>query len=155
MGSINKDMERRVWQRVQGVCSDPAVPTPAEAPAQTGPEGLLLDELTDGAVLRRLSGKAKEPEAALLRQLMKHTATRAGVLRGICLLSGVPCPTMTPAPTEEERRELLLRRLMGRLLRRDREYRKLCDHPEFGTLYEGLSQNARDAALLLAHAMGK
>ena len=128
MDKIDHELQQRVWQRVH------------ERPETVAPEGLLLDERTDAAQLR-LWGQGQQ------------TAERIAILRTICRLSGIPDARVTPK-TEVRSDDIALRRLMGRLLRRHRQYASLCDHPEYGILYDALAGMTRDAAVMLAKQAG-
>lgn len=153
MEQIDREKAQRVWQRVQS--RQPAAQTAHASSLSPTPEGFVLEELTDGEVLLQLARQSKEPANGPLRQLAAQTQSRAGILRGICRLAGLTAPDQLPKPGRQDNVPAVLRRLMGRLLRRLQEYRKLCDHPEFGPLYEGLAQSSRDSALSLAQVIGK
>lgn len=128
MESIDQGLQQRVWQRVH------------ERPETVTPEGLLLDERTDAAQLR-------------LWGLGQQTAERIAILRTICRLSGIPDAGVSPK-TEKRTDDIALRRLMGRLLRRHRQYTTLCDHPEYGILYDALAHMTKDTAVALAKQAG-
>lgn len=147
MEHIDRQKAQRVWQRVQS--AHPEVP-PLTAP---NPEGLLLEEITDAQLLEQLARQAKEP--ANLRQLAQQCQHRAAILRGICKLASLTAPAGIPKPGRQDNYPAALRRIMGRLLRRLQEYRRLCTHEEFGPLYEALGELNRDSAVLLAQTIGK
>lgn len=147
MEQFDREKAQRVWQRVQ---ARQPVPTPS---LSAGPEGFVLEELTDAEVLLQLARQSKEP--ALLRQLASQGQSRAGVLKGICRLMGVNPPAAIPKTGRQDNVAATLRRLMGRLLRRLKEYRGICDQEEFGPLYEALAGQTRDSAILLAQIIGK
>ena len=143
MEQFDREKARRVWQRVQN--------QPGEERLPANPEGLLLEELTDLRLLGQLALQQKSP---LLRELISRTQNRVDTLRGICRLSGLTVPSnlpklpATPFPTA-------LRRLMGFLLRRQLEYHRLAEHPEYGCLYEGLSEQTKASSLMLAKLIGQ
>ena len=147
MEQFDREKAQRVWQRVQ---ARQPLPTPS---ISAGPEGFVLEELTDAEVLLQLARQSKMPEP--LRQLAAQGQSRAGVLKGICRLAGLTAPAALPKVGRQDNIQAALRRLMGRLLRRLKEYRSLCDHEEFGPLYEALALQARDSSLLLAQIIGK
>lgn len=147
MEHIDREKAQRVWQRVQAHQS----PTPHTL--DPNPEGLLLEEMTDSLLFHQLAQQVKDSTA--LRTLSQQAAHRAGILRGICVLASLAPPGQIPKPSRQDNIPATLRRLMGRLLRRIEEYRRLCDHGEFGELYQGLANLARESALLLAQVIGK
>ncbi len=149
MEHIDRQKAQRVWQRVQSA--------QGETPPLMGqnPEGLLLEEISDAELFAQLARQAKEPSTNLLRQLAQQSQHRAGILRGICRLSSLTGPTGIPKPGKQDNYPAALRRIMGRLLRRLQEYRRLCSHEEFGPLYEALGELTRDSAVLLAQTIGK
>lgn len=147
MEPIDRQKAQRVWQRVQS--THPESP-PLAAP---NPEGLLLEEITDAQLLEQLARQTKE--SAQLRLLAQQCLQRASILRGICKLSSLTAPTGIPKPGRQDNFPAALRRLMGQLLRRLQEYRRLNNHEEFGPLYEVLGELTRDTAVLLAQVIGK
>lgn len=151
MESINRQMERRVWQRVQ---SQQSLPTPSAPAAGLAPEGLLLDAVTDGAVFSQLAKQTKAPVSTMLSQLAQQQRSQAAALRGLCRLAGTPLPAYTPAPVRQEDLLLTLRRCMGRLLRRQQEFRRLSDHGEFGCVYRQMEQQEGQSILLLSQVIG-
>lgn len=150
MEQIDREKAQRVWRRVQGDRSMSPMPVAPAQILQPNPEGLLLGELTDTQLLLQLSRGKDSP----LRQLAAQSQSRAAVLRGICRLSGLSGPAELPKPEVKET-SAALRRLMGQLLRRLREYRQLCAHEEFGPLYETLAHQTQDSAAALARIIGK
>lgn len=149
MEYIDREKAQRVWQRVQS--HQPTVTQPHGL--SLSPEGLVLEEMTDSLLFAQLAQQVKDGTA--LRTLSQQAAHRASILRGICVLSGLTAPGQIPKPSRQDNIPAALRRLMGRLLRRTEEYRKLCDHGEFGELYQGLVKLTRESALLLAQVIGK
>ena len=146
---IDQQKAARVWQRVQSR----QAPAPQPQGLTLTPEGLVLEEMTDSLLFAQLAQQVKDGTA--LRTLSQQAAHRASILRGICVLSGLTAPGQIPKPSRQDNIPAALRRLMGRLLRRTEEYRKLCDHGEFGELYQGLVKLTRESALLLAQVIGK
>ena len=86
--------------------------------------------------------------------MMTQGQNRAAVLRCICKLSSLTPPSALPS-VEAPEFSAGLRRLMGRLLRRQKEYQQLREHTEFGALYDALAQEIQVTALTLARLMGK
>ncbi len=146
MEHIDRQKAQRVWQRVQSASETPHSMT-------VNPEGLLLEEITDAQLLEQLARQTKEP--ASLRLLAQQSQHRASILRGICRLSSLTAPSGIPKPGRQDNYPAALRRIIGRLLRRLQEYRRLCDHEEFAPLYEALGELTRDSAVLLAQVIGK
>lgn len=149
MEYIDREKAQRVWQRVQSR----QAPAPQPQGLAPTPEGLVLEEVTDSLLYAQLAQQLKDNTS--LRLLSQQAQSRAAVLRGICVLSGLTAPGQIPKPSRQDNIPAALRRLMGRLLRRTEEYRRLCDHGEFGELYQGLAKLARESTLLLAQVIGK
>ena len=147
MEHIDRQKAQRVWQRVQS--AHPETPLPMGM----NPEGLLLEEITDAQLLEQLARQTKE--STNLRLLAQQCQHRAGILRGICKLTSLTPPSGIPKPGRQDNYPATLRRIMGRLLRRLQEYRRLSEHEEFGPLYEALGELTRDTAVLLAQVIGK
>ena len=140
MEQFDREKAQRVWKRVQGEILPPL--------SLHNPAGLLLEELTDIRMLNLLLRQSKD------RSLLSLYQSRAAVLRGLCRLADQQPPADLPEPRIDNP-ATVLRRLMGRLLRRLQEYRQLSDHGEYGPLYEGLAQEAQASALRLAAMIGK
>lgn len=149
MEQIDREKAQRVWQRVQA--RQPQ--SPPATNLSLGPEGFVLEELTDGQVLLQLARQSKDD--ALLRQLATQGQSRSGVLKGICRLAGLTAPSIIPKAGRQDNPQATYRRLMGRLLRRHKQYHSLCEHEEFGPLYAHLAHHTRDSAVLLAQIIGK
>ena len=147
MEPIDRQKAQRVWQRVQS--AHPAAPLPMGM----NPEGLLLEEITDAQLLEQLARQTKEPTN--LRVLAQQCQHRASILRGICKLASLTPPSGIPKPGRQDNSPATLRRIMGRLLRRLQEYRRLSEHEEFGPLYEALGELTRDTTVLLSQVIGK
>ena len=151
MEQFDREKAQRVWKRVQGERNPPPVNVGPAQILQPNPEGLLLGELTDLRLLQQLSRGSQEPA---LRQLTAQAQSRAAVLKGICRLMSLTGPGELPKIDTKEP-SAALRRLMGGLLRRYREYRHLCDQEEFGVLYHSLARQTQESAVLLARLIGK
>lgn len=149
MEYIDREKAQRVWQRVQSRQA-PASQPQGLAPT---PEGLVLEEVTDSLLYAQLAQQLKDNTS--LRLLSQQAQSRAAVLRGICVLSGLTAPGQIPKPSRQDNIPAALRRLMGRLLRRRAEYEKLCTHEEFGPLYRHLMEHTADSAVSLAVLIGK
>ena len=119
-------LQQRVWQRVRG------------QQESLGPEGFLVEERLDGDALQRQG----LPNGSF--------AARADLLRGICRLMGTPLPQLPRRPLAAES----VRTLLGRMLRRQRQYALLQSHPEFGALYEELAHSLRAACADLCRTLG-
>ena len=134
MGNLDRGLQQRVWERVQ------APKTEAEPMA---PQGLLLEELTDEVQFLQLGRK----------ELAEQAAGRAAVLRGLCRILQLPEVGIRPKATRRAE-AVAVRDLLGRLLRRHREYARLADHGEFGAIYAALAQQTQGSCLLLAKQTG-
>lgn len=121
-----ESLQQRVWQRVRGQ---------QEA---LGPEGFLVEERLDGDALQRLG----LPNGSF--------SARADLLRGLCRLSGTALPQLPRRPLAADSAKTLL----GRMLRRQRQYALLQSHPEFGALYEELAASLRTACADLCRTLG-
>ncbi len=133
MKCIDQGLQQRVWQRVQS----------AGATIESGPEGLLLEERQDTALLRHLGHKT----------LAAHGEHRASVLQGICRLSGLPDATVLPKAECRTDDAVARRRIMEGLLRRVRQYEQL-EETHYGPLYRELADHARKSCTLLATYIG-
>lgn len=151
MDSIDKGLQQRVWQRVR---SEPEPPSEPPRSAAIGPEGFLLEELTDANLLQRLAASSREPRSSLLRQAAGLCQVRAAALRGLCRVTGADLPS-APKPKPIDNPDAACRFVLGNLLRRSGEYEKLCSHGEFAPIHSLLAARCRESAFLLSQALGK
>ena len=156
MGSIDKELQQRVWQRVQGGRTGGGKQQEPEPDREQhpAPEGLLLEIMTDGAALRALAGRTGDPAGAWLRQIARQLDVQAGILRGICRLQGVTPPKNVPASGRPGNTEAALRTLTGSLLRRADCLERLCACGEFAAVYRELACQTRQCLLTLLRAVG-
>ena len=133
MECINQALQMRVWQRVQN----------AGEATGPGPEGLLLEERQDAALLRQLGHKA----------LAEQAQQRAAALQGICRLSGLPDATVLPKADPAADSAVARQRIMENLLRRARSYAQLADD-HYGALYRSLADHTQKSAVALAAYIG-
>ena len=133
MECIDRELQQRVWQRVQS----------AGEAVQPGPEGLLLEERQDAVRLRQLGHKT----------LTAQAEQRAAILQGICRLSDLPDATVLPTAERCADDTIARRRILENLLRRVRRYEQLKDD-HYGPLYCVLSDHAHQSCALLATYIG-
>jgi hypothetical protein len=149
MDQVDKQMEKRVWQRVQSRQSNPA-PLPRQESLK--PWILMAQETT--AVLRALQLQLIGKQWDGLRQLERDSARMVHTLRGISAMQGMPVQlNPIPTPKEPPRRALeksfhRTRRLRDELVRRHQE-------EEYGLVFRVLAEQCALLCTSLAEMIGR
>lgn len=143
MQTIDETLEKRVWQRVQGV------------PELTGLPGLAAAERGQAAVYLALSRMAQGEHKSLLRQLYQKERSHSRCLGGICrLLDGRRLQKEGPLPVIE-RAETALRKCYAQTLRAIQSYQQLESHREYGHVFQMLRQEEEENCRLLLEILGQ
>ena len=149
MDHMDKQMEKRVWQRVQSRSDAPA-PLPRQE--NLNPWVQVAQENT--AVFRSLQlqliGKQWEP----LRRLETESSRTAQTLRGLGSLQGEHLK-LNPVPTPKEPPRRALEKSFHRTRRFWEEMERRNADPEFGPVFQSLSRRAQDHCATLAELIGK
>ena len=149
MEHVDKDMESRVWQRVQS-----RQDIPQELPRRDNLKPWILAAQENTAAYRNLSLQLIGKQWEGLRRLEAESSRMVHSLRGICALRGESVKlTPLPAPREAPRR--CLEKSLRRSLRLHRELESLCADPEFGPIFRSLSRKAEDHCAALAEMLGR
>lgn len=143
MQQIDRELEQRVWERVNGGGQERSLQALAAAEKSAGALYLMLARL--------MQGRAKEQ----LRQLYHRTQTHGRYLGGMnMLLEGQPLSVHT-APPEPGRTAVLLSRCYTGALRAAEEYEKRGKDRTFGPIFERMAQNHRDSCATILELMGQ
>ena len=146
MESFDQEKARRVWNRVTGGCDHSPDPDALNA--------LMCQELTDAAVLIRLRKQIGGRGGDLLR-LARQCRQRAGYLRGVCTMmeQSRPCPAVPmPAVTTAGGS---LRKCYVNSLHRMQEYERMSGDPDYGPVFQSMSDTARHQCAALLELIGK
>lgn len=147
METIDRELQRRVWQRVQGAGS--AGEDPAELLE------LIAGEWIDSAAYLQLSKQYRGKNAALLRRMHSQERSAVACLKGVYnVLTGRPAIVKAP-PLPKESREAALRRCYHREVQCMALYRKWTAHPQFGPVFERLCAQAQAHCSMLLELIGR
>lgn len=128
MEMIDKELQQRVWQRVQR----------ADSPLEEG--GQLLTMIagawTDAAAYLQLSGQYRGADAALLRRMHQEEKAHCACLKGMYTLCTGKRAMVKAPPLPKETAEAALRRCYYRKRQSLEAYRQRIGHPEFGPMFE-------------------
>lgn len=144
-----KDLETRVWQRVQQGKAEPAAPAHTDSlPA------LMMEQLQLSAVYMQLSRQTGGQSGAAFMRLARESRMQAACLKGIVsLMNGhIPAPTATPAQTSHP--DALLRRCYGKELRLLKAYENRCGDAEYGPVFDRMAGRSRDHCCTLLELIG-
>ena len=148
MENLDKELQSRVWQRVQ----NRAVPDmPPLGRENVKPLLLMLQE--NSQAYQQLGSRLPGPEAEKLRQLRQESQRCIRCMKGICRMAGetVQVPQL---PMEKEP----VKRTLMKCCRRERELWSACaqraDHPEYGIVYARLARQAGERYAGLLELLG-
>ena len=144
-----KDLETRVWQRVQQGKEEPAVPKNTDSlPA------LIMEQLQLSAVYLQLSRQTGGQNSAAFVRLARESRMQAVCLKGIVTLTNghLPAPPVTPAQTSPM--DALLRRCYGKELRLLKAYENRRGDGEYGPVFDRMSGRSRDHCCMLLELIG-
>ena len=149
MDHVDKQMERRVWQRVQ---SRQETPAPAARQENLKPWIPVAQENT--AVFRSLQLQLIGKQWEGLRRLEAESARMVYSLRGICLMQGESV-RLNPIPTPKETPRRALEKSFHRTRRIREEMEKRGTDPEFGTVFRSLARKCDDLCAAIAEMLGR
>lgn len=147
METIDPAMAARVWQRVRGESSQPAV----------GPQlqSLMEDAWADAAAYRQLSHRHRGRRGALFLQLHRQTLQQLRLLKGICAVTDQCRPVLKPVSPPREQEGITLRRCYGHTLQRLNWYGTQESVPEYGQALAPLIRQTQQHTRLLLQLMSR
>ena len=149
MEKVDKQMERRVWQRVQSR-QDPPLPSPRQESLK--PWVLVAQENT--AVLRSLQLQLIGKQWEGLRRLENDSSRMVQTLRGLCQMQGETV-RLNPVPTPREVPRRALEKSFHRTRRLREEMAKRCAEGEFAIVFQSLARKCEDLCAALAEMIGR
>ena len=149
MEKVDKQMEKRVWQRVQA--RQEAAPPPIRQESLK-PWVLVAQENT--AVLRSLQLQLIGKQWEGLRRLEGDSGRIVQALRGICLMQGEPV-RLSPLPTPKEAPRRALEKSFHRTRRLREEMAKRFSDGDFGIVFQSLARKCEDLCAALAEMIGR
>ena len=144
-----KDLEARVWQRVQQGKEEPAAPKGTDSlPA------LILEQLQLSAVYMQLSRHAGGQNGTTFMRLARESRMQAVCLKGIVTLTGGHIPATAAAAVQTSTQDALLRRCYGKELRLLKAYESRCGDTEYGPVFDRMADRSRDHCCALLELIG-
>ena len=144
-----KDLEARVWQRVQQGKEEPSAPNYTDSlPA------LIMEQMQLSNVYLQLSRQTSGQNSAAFMRLARESRMQAVCLKGIVtLMNGhLPAPAATPAQTSPQ--DALLRRCYGKELRLQKAYESRNGDVEYGPVFDRMAGRSRDHCCTLLELIG-
>jgi hypothetical protein len=148
MDKLDKQMEKRVWQRVQS--RQEISPPPRQESLK--PWILVAQETT--AVLRSLQLQLIGKQWDGLRQLERDSARMVHTLRGISAMQG-QIVHLNPIPTPKEIPRRALEKSFHRTRRLREELERRCADGEYGFVFRNLVGKCDDLSTALAEMIGR
>ena len=149
MEQVDKEMENRVWQRVQS-----RQELPADLPKRDNLKPWILAAQENTAAYRSLSLQLIGKQWDGLRRLETESIRLTHSLRGICALRGEPVKLLPlPAPREAPRRSL--EKCLRRSLQLRQELESRCRDSEHGPVFASLTRRIEDHCAALSEMIGR
>ena len=149
MEKVDKQLEKRVWQRVQSR-QEPAAPLPRQEKLK--PWVLVAQENT--AVLRALQLQLIGKQWEGLRRLEQDSARMVYTLRGLGMLLDENI-RLSPVPTPKEVPRRALEKCFHRTRRLRDEMEKRSGDGEYGPVYQSLMRKCDDLCAAIAEMIGR
>ena len=149
MEKVDKQMERRVWQRVQA-----RQELPPALPRQETIKPWVLVAQENTAVLRSLQLQLIGKQWEGLRRMEADSARMVHTLRGVCMMQGESL-RLGPVPTPKEAPRRALEKSFHRTRRLRDEMARRCADPEFGVVFQSLARKCEDLCAALAEMIGR
>jgi hypothetical protein len=149
MDKVDKQMEKRVWQRVQSRQS-----TPAPLPRQESLKPWILVAQETTAVLRALQLQLIGKQWDGLRQLECDSARIVHTLRGISAMQG-QIVRLSPIPTPKEPPRRALEKSFHRTRRIREELERRFQEEEYGLVFRNLAGKCDELCTSLAELIGR
>ena len=149
MDKVDKQMEKRVWQRVQSRQETTMPPLRQESLKPWVP---VAQENT--AVFRALQLQLIGKQWEGLRKMEADSGRMVQALRGICLMQGETV-RLNPVPTPKEAPRRALEKSFHRTRRLRDEMEKRCADPEFGVVFRSLARRGEDLCAAIAEMLGR
>ena len=146
MEKYDREMARRVWQRVQG---EP----PREQPGQNllaMLQGELMAASTYLMLSRQMSGRA----AQVLQRMYREEQNHAAYLKGMYLLAAGQMPALRAPQPVKEPLETALRKCYGAELKSASEYEGCSADPEFGHVFAQMARQEREHCACVLEMIG-
>lgn len=149
MEQLDRDLQKRVWQRVQSR----EAPIPM-APPMDNLKILILTVQENAAAYQSIARQTGHPNKDRLMALYRESRQCIARLKGICCLRGetVAVPQL-PGTKEPARRVLEKCYHRERTLRTEWE-RRFSD-PEHGVVFQGLARQAGEHCMQIAEILGE
>ena len=144
-----KDLETRVWQRVQQDKQEPAAP-----PCTDSLPALIMEQLQLSAVYLQLSRQTGGQSSGAFMRLARESRIQAACLKGIVTLMNGHIPSSAPGPTQASAQDALLRRCYGKELRLMKTYENRRGDPEYGPVFDRMASRSRDHCCTLLELIG-
>ena len=143
MDHIDENLEKRVWQRVQGNPTSPNIP------------GLMAAEQDQASVYFSLSRMAQGRGKQLLRQLYQKERSHSQCLWGISRLQDGPKGRKEAPLPVIDRPETALRKCYALTLKAMQAYRQLESDSEYGHVFQALYREETENCRLLLELLGQ
>ena len=144
MEQIDQQLQRRVWERVQGIGEPPRDPWRA----------LLYPAQENGAVYQTLSMQMGQRVGEKLRKLHREQRRCVACIKGLCRLRGEPVKTpVVQLPKEPARRAL--EKCYHREKRMWEDCENLAADSEHGVVFGRLAQQAREHCVTILEILGE
>ena len=149
MEGMNREMQKRVWERVQGRQAEQMPPLKRD-----NLKALLYPIQENGAAYQNLSSQLGGRDGEKLRRLHQEQRRCASCIKGLCRLRGEQVKT-PPVQVPREPARRCLEKCYHREKRLWQEYEDRSLDPDHGIVFGRLAQQAREHCVTILEILGE
>ena len=150
MGNFDREMAKRVWQRVQA--AQPDIPSLPTQPAGQLQHWILEEWQT---CQRYIILQRQLQDSQLLQGLIQQKRAQISCLKGIYRLVAEKQPKVVGVAPKQEPPAVLLRKCYGTLMRCLAQYEAMSRDPEYGSAYAQLAQENKRQCHSILRLLGE
>lgn len=149
MEQLDKDLQKRVWQRVQ------SREEPTQVSLQSDPlKALILTARENNAAYGQLLRKMGQKDRITMNRMLRETGRNIAAMLGICRLRGESAKVPRIPPVREP-----VRRSLEKCYHRERklsgEWERRASDPEHGVVFGQMAAQAKARCMALAEMLGR
>ncbi|MBR4290942.1 MAG: hypothetical protein IKT52_09935 [Oscillospiraceae bacterium] len=142
--------EARVWQRVQNEKQEREVQQRSDHLPT-----LIMEQAQLSAAYLQLARHLSGQDGALFMRLAREAKAQAVCLKGILSLMTGRAPETATTPPQFTTVDAMLRRCYGKELWLLKAYESRCSDPEYGPVYERMTQRGREHCCTVLELVGR
>lgn len=146
MDELDRDLQKRVWQRVQGKNTMPQL-------GRQNVKPWMLAAQENAAAYQSLQRTFTGREAEQMKRLQAESMKCIACMKGICRLRGERIK-LTPLPQSKENQRNLLQKCYHRERQLWEQFEQQATEPEHGIVFARLARQAQEHCVTIMEIMG-